>query len=371
VTKILVIEDEPSIRQFLVDICIKLGKFEAQGVENGVVGIQKAREYLPDLIICDIMMPGLDGYGVLEALRNDPAFSTAQFILLTARAERTSMRRCMELGADDYIVKPFSTAELLSAINARLKRQAAIAEASVKSLQETRRKFMQLVTHELRTPIISINTAVEIVSRQAGQLSPEQFNDLVEAFSMGGKRLSRLIDQIVFITQLDNGLLTQDAIKESGLPVQFWNILTVAVDLARRFAYRHPDVRVRLDERDIQAQVWCDKMALKHALAELITNALSFSPENEEVTVSQWEADNYLWVTILDAGPGITPDELSRVLDGFYQVRRETKEQQGMGVGLSLARRIIEAHSGALEVLSVPGKGTQIQIKLPVLPQTA
>jgi DNA-binding NarL/FixJ family response regulator len=119
--KILVIEDEPEMRRNLLTI-LKLEKFEPLGAENGQAGLSLARKERPDLILCDVMMPELDGYGVLQALRDDPQTVTLPFIFLTAKGEKIDQRCGMNLGADDYLTKPVARADLLNAISARLLR---------------------------------------------------------------------------------------------------------------------------------------------------------------------------------------------------------------------------------------------------------
>jgi DNA-binding NarL/FixJ family response regulator len=119
--KVLVIEDEPEMRRNLLTI-LKLEKFQPLGAENGRVGVRLAKAEKPDLILCDVMMPELDGHGVLRALRDDPATMTTPFIFLTARGERVDHRAGMDLGADDYLTKPVNKEDLLKAIHARLRR---------------------------------------------------------------------------------------------------------------------------------------------------------------------------------------------------------------------------------------------------------
>jgi DNA-binding NarL/FixJ family response regulator len=128
--RILIIEDEPEMRRNLLTI-LRLEKFTAMGAENGRIGIELARKELPDLILCDVMMPEIDGYGVLSTLRQDPATASIPFIYLTAKGEKIDQRNGMNLGADDYLTKPIPRAELLQAIAARLKRAD----------QTTRREF--------------------------------------------------------------------------------------------------------------------------------------------------------------------------------------------------------------------------------------
>src|SRR5690349_7281782 len=128
---ILVIEDEPEMRRNLLTI-LKLEKFQATGAENGRQGVDLAKKSKPDLILCDVMMPELDGYGVLQALRQDPATVTTPFIFLTAKGEKPDIRAGMNLGADDYLTKPVGKADLLSAITARLQRQQQQAQQDFK-----------------------------------------------------------------------------------------------------------------------------------------------------------------------------------------------------------------------------------------------
>lgn len=129
--KVLVIEDEAEMRRNLLTI-LKLEKFQGVGAENGRVGLEKARAEKFDLILCDVMMPGLDGYGVLEGLRRDSETMTTPFIFLTARGEKVDQRAGMDLGADDYLVKPVAKADLVSAIHARLKRAEQQAQQEFK-----------------------------------------------------------------------------------------------------------------------------------------------------------------------------------------------------------------------------------------------
>jgi DNA-binding NarL/FixJ family response regulator len=126
--KLLVIEDEAEMRRNLVTI-LRLEKFTVLSAENGRIGLEVARRDKPDLILCDVMMPELDGYGVLEALRADAATTAIPFIFLTAKGEKTDVRNGMNLGADDYLTKPAAKADLLQAIHARIKRQSQQARA--------------------------------------------------------------------------------------------------------------------------------------------------------------------------------------------------------------------------------------------------
>jgi DNA-binding response OmpR family regulator len=145
--KILVIEDEQVIRENILKL-LKAEGFEVTGASNGAQGLSAAVSNLPDVIICDVMMPELDGYGVLAALRSHPVTATVPFVFLTGKAERSEVRQGMELGADDYLTKPFSKAELVGAISSRLKKQAALAEQQY-NLRSQSSELVQDAAHKL------------------------------------------------------------------------------------------------------------------------------------------------------------------------------------------------------------------------------
>jgi len=126
---ILVIEDEDRLRENIAQI-LEFGDYQVYLAGSGMTGIELAHQHHPDLILCDIMMKQVDGFGVLEELRGDPSTAKIPFIFVTAKADRESMRHGMELGADDYVTKPFTTTELLNAVSARLRRNNELRDHS-------------------------------------------------------------------------------------------------------------------------------------------------------------------------------------------------------------------------------------------------
>lgn len=149
--KILVIEDQSSLREEIL-LSLEFLDFETIGAENGLVGVKLAQEHLPDLIICDIMMPELDGYGVLAAMRQEPETARIPFIFLSAKADRSDIRYGMNLGAEDYLTKPFTIDELSKTINARLAKYAAITQPYLTQIKEFEKKVDSLV-HEKKAQI--------------------------------------------------------------------------------------------------------------------------------------------------------------------------------------------------------------------------
>ena len=365
-TKILVIEDEAPLRESIVDTLTFEG-YDVVEAENGQQGWQQARSEKPDLIVCDIAMPELNGYELLLKLRENPSTALLPFIFLTARADRPFMRHGMELGADDYLTKPFSHADLLAAINARLARHSAIKQASGGShdWEGLKAEFMRLITHELRTPLVSINAVQDIVEQQLKFLSAEELQELLTIQRSGSQRLNHLVEQTLLLTEIRMESLTSDTVAEKGMETTIWEVLTSSTNMARRFAYRNRDLAIHIDDRDGNAKLTGIISALRHVFAEIIANALAFSPEDGQVEVVQWTSERKIFVAVKDRGPGIPEEMIDRVLDEFEQFDRQHREQQGLGLGLPLARKVVEIHGGELHILPNEGGGTKVIVQLP------
>jgi two-component system phosphate regulon sensor histidine kinase PhoR len=271
----------------------------------------------------------------------------------------------MELGADDYITKPFSSAELRSAITSRLERHQLASQQAEQQLEEVKKNLVRMVAHELRTPLVSISMASEIVSRQLSTLPPDRIRELLNYIDRGSERLYHLVEQMILVTQLKAGVLTRSGLADQGIEVLASTILISAIDLGRRFSTSHTETSVNT-EWTHDAVLQADPHSFKHALAELIANAFNFSPDEKDVKISMNAlTDHWIQIQIADHGPGIPPEKLSQAQQAFEQIDRQDQEQQGMGLGLYLARQIIDVHRGTLEIESAVGRGTRAVIKLP------
>ncbi len=219
--KILVIEDEKPVLTNIIEI-LESGGFNAIGAENGEVGVQLATQEIPDLIICDIMMPVLDGYGVLTKLRSQPLTEIIPFIFLTAKADKGDLRQGMNLGADDYISKPFRRKELLEAVNTRLEKQAAVMQKymsqfqraeellskmqDLQQLSETKEGLLMKLISDLRDPLSKINLAIKMLKNTPPGASRDRYLEILQ---------EEFDKEIALLNQVSNlqELLTLDNVK--------------------------------------------------------------------------------------------------------------------------------------------------------------
>src|ERR1051325_8032842 len=206
--KFLVIDDPPEIRM-IIDETLNMFGFSTLMAEDGETGISLAKEHLPQLIICDVNMPKLDGFATLAQLREDERTAGIPFMFLSGAVERPNVRRGMEMGADDYLTKPFTPSELLAAVNARLEKQAEIERKSEKKLDELRGKMTLALPHELRTPLNGIMGLASILIDDHERMKPAEVLESARYIYDSANRLHRLIENFLAYAQIE--LMAKDA----------------------------------------------------------------------------------------------------------------------------------------------------------------
>ena len=361
-SKILVIDDEESVRGNLVELLEAEG-FDPISAKNGRAGVQLARQQLPDLILCDIMMPELDGYGVLDELRQAPATATIPFIFLTARAERADLRQGMNLGADDYLVKPFTRDELLKAISTRLVKQAAFDQKLQTKLDELRSSISLALPHELRTPLTCIAGYSDILAEDSVTLEPGQIQDIGRSITHASSRLQNLI--VNFLLYADLEIAARDpqyarALQDtSPSPVESV-VSAIALQVAES-ALRQSDLSLELES----AAVRIGANFLGILVKEIVHNAFKFSGAGTPVGVTGRRDGETYCLHVRDHGRGMTAEQIKDA-GAYLQFERKRREQQGPGLGLSIARRLAELHGGTLTIESVYSQATTVLIRLPV-----
>lgn len=368
--KILVIEDESDLREILVEI-LDLEGFEAIAAENGKVGVRVAQAVLPDLIICDVMMPELDGYGVLSQLRQIPTTAMIPFIFLTAKGTAEDFRMGMRLGADDYLTKPFRHSELIDAITTRLMRQTTIQQFQQKVIQQLQQKieelqqensikedFLSTASHELRSPMTNIKMAIQMLQNLPNNTQQQRYIDLLQV------ECSREIDLL-------NDLLDLQQLEASSIPPSFQEIhlYDCITDIIKPFEARIAE-RQQFFKADINPEtpsIFFDVSDLRRILNELLNNACKYTAPNYRIYLSV-QGSNPVQITVSNEAE-IPSQELPHLFERFYRVRSLDRwHQGGTGLGLALVKRIIERAGGTIRVTSNNG-WTHFSVELPILQQ--
>jgi len=359
--KILVIDDEEWLRE-MVQMALRQRGYEVIEAGDGAAGIDQARKELPDLILCDVNMDKVDGYLTLSSLREQPTTASIPFILMTGLADNAGMRHGMELGADDYLPKPFTIDALYAAVEARLKKAQTVRQEAEKKLADLRDNISLALPHELRTPLNGILCFGEILTHDAATLQPAEIADIGQTIHESGKRLERLVENFVIFAQLE--LMAADAGHLNALRgKQTGNAAALIGEHARGQAAavtRTGDLQMHL----ATVAVPMSEQYLVKVVGELVQNALKFSKPGSPVTVELQDAGEVLTLIVSDRGRGFTTEQISSV-GAYVQFERKSQEQQGLGLGLAIARRLTELHGGTLSIQSEKGQGSRVTIKLP------
>lgn len=360
-TKILVIEDETPVRASIVDL-LKMEDFETVSAENGLIGFGLAKKELPDLIICDVVMPEMDGYEVLNLLHQDPCTEGIPFIFLSAKADRDDLRQGMNLGAEDYITKPFSCDELLKVISTRLSRRDNFSHQYQQKLEELRQNLSHSLPHEFITPLSIILMSSEVILQRQAPLEEQHLNNIASAIQNAANSLHSLVKKFLIYSELEQLAVAPEKIEdlrrqETALAKQV--VASVAQEKAQLLG-READLKLELHESSAHiSEEW-----LTQLVAELVDNAFRYSHQHSPVRIINMPNPKQFILYITDSGRGMAAEYISN-RGSYMQFERNRYEQQGIGLGLAIAQRVVELHGGTLDIESIPGQKTIVRLTLP------
>jgi two-component system, sensor histidine kinase and response regulator len=362
--KILVIDDESWLRE-MVRLALEMKGFEVIEAADNVEGDAKAREHLPDLILCDINMMGQAdaGFATLAKLREDAATASIPFILMTGMADAAGMRHGMDLGADDYLPKPFRVEELYATVNARLRKAQSVRIEAEKKLSLLRSQISLMMPHEMRTPLNGIISNAELLAESADSLDAKTIAEMSREICLSGQRLERLIENFLIYAQLE--IAAGDPEKISALR-SAKNIH--AAEIARDEAIAQADRAGRAPDLVLQladAPVAMGREYFHKIVSELVQNAFKFSEKGRKVQASLATTNGQVEFTVRDAGRGFSAEQIRR-MGAYLQFERNGDDHHGLGLGLAIAKKLAELHNGALTITSSPGEGSTITVKLPM-----
>lgn len=355
--KVLIIEDEEQIRLILKKI-LEMSDFDVLVAPNGLEGTEIAKHALPDIILCDIMMPVLNGHQVLKILKEDSLTATIPFIFLTAKSNHINIREGMNLGADDYLVKPIKSEELLACIQTRIEKSNLQRQRSEAQLKTLRSNLSRSMPHELNTPLNGILGLARILSKMPDPKVKKLSNGILES----GERLQTTISKFLVYAELE---LARFSPEESSFLRHASKIAIVPITevIAERIAARtnrSPDLQLKLQA----GSFFSSSFFYEQLLEELIDNAFKFSDSGNSVIVSNTWDNDWFTLNIQDHGRSMKPEQIAEVA-AYMQFERKIYEQQGMGLGLVIAKYIAELQGGTLSITSDSNVGTEVEVKLP------
>ena len=393
--RILVVDDTPEIRE-LLQIHLETAGYQVLVAGNGQEALAAVAALAPDLLLLDVVMPVVDGYEVCRRLKADEETAFIPIVMLTALQDLTHRLRGIELGADDFLSKPFNHLELLTRVRSLLRvkglhdqvvatnrlleqrvaeRTAALEQAlaDLKEMDRLKSEFLSNISHELRTPLTPIKGYLPVLLREEfGPLTSSQ-RRVLGHIAQSVDRLHRLIDDLLTFMQWESG--------EIGLALGGASVAKVVEEALARAAagVEEKGVEVTTEIAADLPQIRADAAALARALGHLVENAVKFTPQGGHVTVTARLVQpsplppgppaprQFVELAVRDTGIGIPSEAIPRIFERFYQVdSSSTRQHGGTGLGLAIVKRILDAHAAPIAVESLPGQGTTFSIRLPI-----
>jgi signal transduction histidine kinase len=361
--RILCIEDDPQMR-LIIRMALEGAGYEIEEAADGKQGLDRAMETAPDLILCDINMPGMNGFETLEELRKHKSTSYIPFIFMTGESPRIYLRKGMNLGANDFIMKPIDMEDLIKAVQIRLQEVDRNKEETQKAVADLSESITRALPHELRTPMTGILGLAELLKVQANEMTPSDVKDLAELLFISAVRMNQTLEKFWIHTQcllLPNDTAKLSASRQTGTKNVDLIIRRVAEELALSHK-RSTDLILNI----APLSVAISERYFEQVVSQIIENAFKFSADRTSVSISTAVKNTLGLILVKDHGRGMSEDQIQKI-HAFMQFDRERHEQQGLGLGLMIAKRLLKIHDGKLEITSELGQGTTVAITLPLL----
>ncbi|MBD2250623.1 hybrid sensor histidine kinase/response regulator [Nostoc parmelioides] len=369
---ILVIDDLPDNFD-VIETLLSEQDYTLHYVASGQEAIASLNLFQPDLILLDVMMPGMDGIEVCQRIKAMPQWQSVPIIMVTALTAKEDLARCLKSGADDFISKPINALELRARLHSmlRIKQQydkiqtlSNIQTSTIKVLESTldelRGNLAAALPHELNTPLNGIVGTISILMADIENMDTGEIQELLGWVDLSARNLERLIKQLLIYLELELSTNQQQNIASESTHFSIAVIEAILQSHAPS-VNRRDDLMFAIEE----AEVSISARYLAIIIYELVDNALKFSRRGTTIKISSQVVAGMLNVYIHDFGRGMTEEQISKI-GAFMQFERKTYEQQGIGMGLKLVKQIIESHGGLFSISSVYKKETMVHIALPI-----
>jgi signal transduction histidine kinase len=379
-SRILVVDDNASNRDLLCRRLQRQGHTVVQA-EDGARALALAEEEAFDLVLLDLMMPGISGYDVLALLKRDPRFRDIPVIMISALSELHSIVRCIEAGADDYLAKPFDPTLLRARVGSSLEkkhmrdREREIVEAlriekersedksrQLAEASERKSQFVASLSHELRTPLNAIIGLTEMMFTNAAEFVTDRAREPLRRVHAAGTHLLGLINQVLDLSKIEAGKL-----ELSPTSVRLPPLIDEVIGTARQLAPQNKN-RLVVECQENLAALTVDPMRLRQILLNLLSNSCKFTKEGEVALRVRKVVDGRDWIefAVADTGIGMTAEQQAKLFEQFTQGDSSTAQLYGgTGLGLAITRELARMMGGDVIVASVPTKGSVFTVRLP------
>ncbi len=350
---VLVVDDNENNRDIL-SRRLKRQKYSVAVAENGLEALEIVERQKFDLIILDIMMPGISGLEVLRRLRKTYSVADLPIIIATARDQSEDIVTALELGANDYITKPLDFPVALARIQTQLE---------VKQLSELKDEFIRMASHDLKNPLAIVLGLVRIIEKRVppGQVMTSDAHELLSKITKRALEMQGIIEDFLDFHALQDGRLSLVKVRTN-----LNEIAQEVVESNRDYANaKGIHLSLNMDAELPHANADADRVM--QVVRNLISNALKFSPHGSAATVTTRSEDSHVVLEVSDTGPGLTTEDLDKVFTKYARLsNKPTGGEKSSGLGLAICKQMIDLHGGEIGVRNNPEKGSSFWFKLPV-----
>ena len=368
---IMVVEDEETIRNQLAEALPMMG-FEVSLAVDGFDALHKLETCQPDLILSDIVMPGISGLDLKKELAKVDRLATIPFVFVSALSSLYHVREGMQLAADDYVTKPYRLHELKTVIDAQLEKAQARSRHFNQTVDGLVESLQLIFPHEIITPITVIYGFADFL-KTLDQSNPKEqklMAEMLDGITTAAKRLRRMTDR--FTESVKSNLHKVQAGRELLKEPFAYEISETVRSASEQVAAERSAIN-RLEFRLAPGQVSVYREAVMRIVSEIIKNAIDYSPSNSFVSISGHADGKSYFLVVRDQGPGMSSEEIARI-GMFVQFGRRAREQQGLGIGLAISKRFSELIGAKISFASSNNQGLEVRIRIPldedILPST-
>jgi two-component system sensor histidine kinase/response regulator len=361
---ILIIDDEEALRDGCRQVLERCG-YAVLTAEQGIEGIKLAREHKPDIAFIDLKMPNMSGMEIMEILSRDVPDTI--LVMITGFASIVSAVEAMQKGAYDYLPKPFNPDQLRALTKRGLDhRNLKIETRKLREEKEQMEKnFITFVSHEMRSPLVVIRQYIEALKEIAGNRFDKDVKEIIERCRKRVQSLEEMIEHWLDINRIEEGTLAQQKVSLS-LPSVIARSVEEMTPICRK-----KGISLETNIPKKLPQITGDEESLVRVFTNIIGNATKYTPEGGKITVTVKNDECYTTASIADTGMGIPPDKLPLIFEPFFRCKGKDEKTRGSGLGLTFCKKIMEAHTGGIEVSSREGKGTTFVLTFPTSINTA
>lgn len=362
--KILIVDDVVS-NVLLLKILLTNEKYQVCTANCGNMAIEQAKAEKPDLILLDVMMPDITGFDAAQILKKDPETAHIPIIFLTALNNPSDLVHGFQVGANDFLTKPFNKEELVVRVFHQIKLVAAtrIFERQNAELRATignRDKMYSVIAHDLRSPMASIRMVLNLVAASASpELIGQEMYDLLDKANKESEDVHDLLDNLLKWTKSQTGRLT---VVRQDLDLN--DIIPGVVDIFEMIA-QNKHIKLNYQTSASSVIVTADNDMLKTVVRNFMSNAIKFTPENGSIDIILSTEGDYAKVSVRDHGVGIAPERLSSIFNKG-ETTYGTGGEEGSGLGLQLCQDFATKNGGSCTVESVLGEGSTFSVLVPL-----